>query len=117
MDKKSKKWLIVGGIGAAALGVWYFFFNTPASGASSTAASTAPAWGLASNATQTAEIASWAAQTGQGSAWMNYLTTKATQQDINTLYTLITQYWGPGVAPPANLTNYFMDLSTYVLGS
>jgi hypothetical protein len=121
MNKKTKKVLIVGGLAAAALGVWYFFFNTPAAGSAATATSSASSgsptsvnlWTLASNATEVATIVAWI-NSGAGPNWLPYMSQYATQADIDTMYTLISQYWDTHTAPPYSLDNYYTALAAKV---
>jgi hypothetical protein len=129
MDKKTKKTLIIGGIAAAAAAGWYFFFgpgatpaaavSLPASGPVSPVAanqpvsnSTAP-WFLPSNSALVAYITPWINSTSprQQVGLIQYLTTKATQQDITNLAAMIAAFNG-GPAASAALSNWWNTFST-----
>lgn len=113
MKSSTKKLLVVGGVVAAAgVAFWYFFLGpgAPASGT----ASTTPPWNLPQNAAETAVISEWASGASNAAQWMQYMQTMGTQEDIDTMATLISQYWNANVAPPYALDNYFTMLSNQV---
>jgi hypothetical protein len=125
MNKNTKKALIIGGIAVAAGAGWYFFFGpgaTPAYGGvlpSSSSGSNQPVtnsilpWFLPSNATLVSNIKGWIAQTSakQQAGLMNYLTTQASQADINNLWSMIQSFNG-GPAASAALQAWWSVFST-----
>lgn len=124
MKKSTKKAVILGGIAAAGVAFWYFFFGPGASSASSPGQSSAssPAvlpWANPANAAEVDTITGWINSFPPASAtsaqqWFKYMQTMGTQQDIDTMSTLILEYWGPNIAPSYTLDNYFTNLGNKV---
>jgi hypothetical protein len=124
MNKNTKKIVILGGVAAVGVAFWYFFLG-PGATTTTTSPGSAPAstavlpWLNPGNASEVNTVSNWISSFPASSAtnaaqWLKYMETMGSQQDIDTMSALITQYWGANVAPPYALDNYFVNLSNAV---
>lgn len=124
MNKKTKKLLIIGGVGIAAFGA-YWYFSQSSAGSSSSATPVTPLTPLApasntvpaaaptsytnpNGAVVPAWLIQWAAAPGPDAAiYQNTVWPNISPSDLANLINIVQNYFNTGAAVPASLANWW----------